>query len=75
MKLLLGLLTEIFGEFAFWVISVVWFFVCTIGLGLLGVPIGYHPKYGVIVGAVIGVVLPFVWWVKRQIAEQRELAE
>ena len=69
------LLFEILGEFAFWVISVVWCLACIVGFGFLGAWIGLMPNYGVYVGLGIGVAVPFVWWVRRQIAEQRRLAE
>ena len=75
MRLLLELITEILGELGFRLFCIVWFVGCMIGLGLLGIPLGYHPKFGVIAGAVIGAAVPVVWWIRRQIAEQRELSE
>ncbi|MHC4939746.1 MAG: hypothetical protein ACYTHK_12315 [Planctomycetota bacterium] len=75
MRFLLELITDLLGEIGFRVFCIVWFLGCTFGLGLLGIPLGYHPKYGVMVGAVIGAAVPAWWWVKRQIAEQRELAD
>ncbi|MEM8886263.1 MAG: hypothetical protein AAGD14_19550 [Planctomycetota bacterium] len=69
------LVAEILGELGFRIFVLVWVTVWVVGLALLGVPLGYEPKYGVIVGGVIGIAVPLWWWIKRQIAEQRRLSE